>query len=108
MDFAVPTGTPVHAGGAGKVMLAEFLLNTGNTVIIDHGGGLKSFYYHMNSVETVVGTIVEQGELIGTVGSTGYSTGPHLHYEMRIGEQPVSPSMLFDPSAGLYSANSPD
>ena len=105
MDLAVSTGEPVHAGGAGKVLLAEFLLNTGNTVIIDHGGGLKGFYYHMNSVEVAAGDFVEKGELIGTVGSTGYSTGPHLHYEMRIGDQPVSPSMLFDPGAGLYSAN---
>jgi murein DD-endopeptidase MepM/ murein hydrolase activator NlpD len=104
MDLAVKTGTPVYASGAGKVLLAEFLYNTGNTVIIDHGGGLKSFYYHMDSVDTVAGKIVERGELIGTVGSTGYSTGPHLHFEMRIGEQPVSPSMLFDRSAGLYSA----
>ena len=103
MDFAVKTGTPVHASNAGKVLLAEFLLNTGNTVIIDHGGGLKSFYYHMDSVEDLAGTIIERGTLIGTVGSTGYSTGPHLHFEMRIGEQPISPSMLFDPGAGLYS-----
>ena len=104
MDFAVSTGTPVHASAAGMVLISEFLLNTGNTVIIDHGGGLKSIYYHMDSVEDLAGTVVEQGTLIGRVGSTGYSTGPHLHYEMRLGEQPVSPSMLFDPGAGLYSA----
>jgi len=104
MDIAVSAGTPVHASGAGKVLLAEFLLNTGNTVIIDHGGGLKSFYYHMSALDTTAGTIVKQGDLIGKVGSTGYSTGPHLHFEMRIGDQPINPSMLFDPGAGLYSA----
>ena len=103
MDLAVPTGTPVHATNGGIVLLAEFLLNTGNTVIIDHGGGLKSFYYHMDSVETEAGLVIERGTLIGTVGTTGYSTGPHLHFEMRIGEQPISPSMLFEPDAGLYS-----
>ena len=104
VDLAVPSETPVYACGRGMVLVAEFLLNTGNTVVIDHGGGLKSFHYHMNSVAAEAGTIIEQGELIGRVGSTGYSTGPHLHFEMRIGEQPVSPSMICDPDAGLYSA----
>jgi len=104
MDIAASTGTHVFAAGAGIVLIAEFLLNTGNTVVIDHGGGLKSIYYHMDSVDTTKGVFVEQGDLIGRVGTTGYSTGPHLHFEMRIGEQPISPSMLFDPDAGLYSA----
>ena len=103
MDIAVSTGTPVYASNAGRILLAEFLLTTGNTVVIDHGGGLKSIYYHMNSVDTEAGRIVAQGELIGTVGSTGYSTGPHLHFETRIGDQPISPSMLLEPNAGLYS-----
>jgi len=104
VDIAASTGTPVLATGAGRVLLAEFLLNTGYTVVIDHGGGLKSIYYHMDSIDTVPGTVVERGELIGRVGTTGYSTGPHLHFEMRIGEQPINPSMLLDPNAGLYSA----
>ena len=104
MDYAVPPGTPVHASGAGMVLVSEFLLNTGNTVVIDHGGGLKSYYYHMESVEDLAGTVIERGALIGHVGSTGYSTGPHLHFEMRIGEIPISPSMLLEPKAGLYSA----
>ena len=104
MDFAVPTGTPVWAGNAGKVLIAESLLNTGNTVVIDHGGGLKSFYYHMSALHTETGAMVAKGDLIGEVGSEGYSTGPHLHYEIRIGEQAISPSMLFDPGAGLYSS----
>ncbi|MDR3363917.1 MAG: M23 family metallopeptidase [Clostridiales Family XIII bacterium] len=104
MDFAVSTGTPVHAGGAGQVLVAAFLLNTGNTVVIDHGGGLKSFYYHMDSLDAEAGALVRRGDLIGRVGTTGYSTGPHLHYEMRIGDQAVSPSALFEPGAGLYSA----
>ena len=104
VDIAASTGTPVYAAGAGRVLLAEFLLSVGNTVVIDHGGGLIGIYYHMDSVDTIVDKIVERGELIGTVGSTGYSTGPHLHFEMRIGEQPISPSMLQEPTAGLYSA----
>jgi len=104
VDIAASTGTPVLASGAGRVLLAEFLLSVGNTVVIDHGGGLISIYYHMDSVDTEVDKIVERGELVGKVGTTGYSTGPHLHFEMRIGEQPVSPTMLREQAAGLYSA----
>ena len=104
VDIAAKTGTPVLATGAGRVLLSQFLLNTGNTAIIDHGGGLISIYYHMDAVEDLEGTIVERGQIIGRVGSTGYSTGPHLHFEMRIGDQPINPSMLLDEGAGLYSA----
>ena len=104
VDIAASTGTHVLATGAGRVLLAEFLLNTGYTVVIDHGGGLISIYYHMDSVDTTEGKVVERGELIGRVGTTGYSTGPHLHFEMRIGDQPINPSMLLDRAAGLYSA----
>ncbi|EGO64890.1 M23 family metallopeptidase [Acetonema longum] len=108
MDFAVDTGTPVLAPNAGRVVFAQRLLLTGYTVVIEHGGGLKSIYYHMNSITVSVDQIVQQGTQIGTVGSTGYSTGPHLHYEMRIGNQAVSPSLLFAPEAGLYSAEAND
>ncbi|MCL2111518.1 MAG: M23 family metallopeptidase [Clostridiales bacterium] len=104
IDYALPIGWAVHATGAGKVLLSEFLLNTGYTIVIDHGGGLISIYYHLDTVDVEEGAFVEQGEFIATVGNTGYSTGPHLHFEMRIGDQPISPSMLFDPNAGLYSA----
>jgi hypothetical protein len=103
MDIAAPEGTPVFAPNAGRVVMAERLLNTGNTVVIEHGGGLKSYYFHMSRIDTASGDMVEKGAPIGAVGSTGYSTGPHLHYEIRIGNQPVSPSMLFDANAGLYS-----
>lgn len=108
MDFAVDTGTPVLAPNAGRVVFAQRLLLTGYTVVIEHGGGLKSIYYHMNSITVSVDQMVQKGTQIGTVGSTGYSTGPHLHYEIRIGDQAVSPSMLFDPGAGLYSAEAND
>ncbi|NLW78974.1 MAG: M23 family metallopeptidase [Ruminococcaceae bacterium] len=103
MDIAVAEGTPVVAPNNGRVVLAEYLLNTGNTIVIEHGGGLKSYYYHLSALDVELGDMVEKGQLIGAVGSTGYSTGAHLHYEMRIGDQAVSPSMLFEDSAGLYS-----
>ena len=104
VDIAASTGTPVLATAAGRVLLAEFLLNTGWTVVLDHGGGLISIYYHMDSIATDPGLVMERGELIGRVGTTGYSTGPHLHFEMRIGDQPVNPTLLLEQSAGLYSA----
>ncbi|MDR1245875.1 MAG: M23 family metallopeptidase [Clostridiales Family XIII bacterium] len=103
MDIAAPEGSPVRAPNAGRVVMAERLLNTGNTVVIEHGGGLKSYYFHMSRLDVNIGETVNKGELIGAIGTTGYSTGPHLHYEMRIGNKPVSPSMLFSESAGLYS-----
>jgi murein DD-endopeptidase MepM/ murein hydrolase activator NlpD len=95
MDYAAPAGTPVYAPNAGRVVFAENLMLTGNTIVIEHGGGLKSIYYHMNSIDVTVDRIVERGARLGTVGSTGYSTGPHLHYEMRIGEQAVRPTQLY-------------
>jgi murein DD-endopeptidase MepM/ murein hydrolase activator NlpD len=103
MDIAAPEGTPVRAPNAGRTVMAERLLNTGNTIVIEHGGGLKSYYFHLSRLDVKAGDMVEKGALIGAVGTTGYSTGPHLHYEMRIGDRPVNPSMLFNESAGLYS-----
>ena len=103
MDIAADEGTSVLAPNNGRVVFAEYLLNTGYTAVIEHGGGLKSYYYHMYSLEVGVGDMAQKGMQIGRVGSTGYSTGPHLHYEMRIGNQAISPSMLFEGSASLYA-----
>jgi len=102
VDIAADTGTPVAAPNHGRVVLAEYLLNTGFTIAIEHGGGLKSYYYHMDSINVSAGDMVQKGARIGAVGSTGYSTGPHLHFEMRIGNQAVNPIILFDGSASLY------
>ena len=103
MDIAADEGVPVIAPNDGRVVFAEYLLNTGNTAVIEHGGGLKSYYYHMNALYVNAGDMVNKGAFIGEVGSTGYSTGPHLHFEMRIGNQAINPSMLFEQSASLYS-----
>lgn len=103
MDIAAAAGTPVLAPNAGRVVLAEYLLNTGNTIVIEHGGGLKSYYFHMSELHVEEGDMVKPAQLIGNVGTTGYSTGPHLHFEMRIGNQPISPEMLFEDTAGLYA-----
>lgn len=79
-DIAAPEGTGVRAANRGKVALARFLTLTGNTVMIDHGEGLYSLYHHMLNLSVKTGDIVERGQKIGEVGTTGFSTGPHLHF----------------------------
>nr|WP_312576764.1 M23 family metallopeptidase [Sedimentibacter sp.] len=85
IDLAAPTGTEVKAPNNGKVTLAmKGLLSTGNTLVIDHGMGLFTSYYHLDTIAVEVGDVVEKGSIIGTVGTTGFSTGPHLHYAVSI------------------------
>ena len=83
-------------------MFADFVIMTGNTVVIEHGAGLKTIYMHLSEIDCAEGDIVEQGDIIGLVGSTGYSTGPHLHFEVRIGDQSVSPWPLIDGTSDIY------
>ncbi len=104
VDIAAAEGTPIVAPNAGRVVLAEKLLNTGNTIVIEHGGGLKSYYFHMFELAVAEGDMVQTGQSLGAVGTTGYSTGPHLHFEMRIGDRAINPQMLYSADAGLYSA----
>ncbi len=80
LDIAAPAGTEVKASNRGKVVLARPLILTGNTVMIDHGEGLFSVYHHMLNLSVKNGEIVERGQKIGEVGSTGFSTGAHLHF----------------------------
>lgn len=91
IDLAVPRGTPVQASGSGRVLYAGFLQLTGNTVLIEHGYGLKSWYYHMDSLNVDTHAPVKQGDMIGTVGSTGFSTGPHLHFGMSVNNVFINP-----------------
>lgn len=91
IDYGLPVGTPVRAAAAGVVALAERLTVRGNTVFIDHGMGLYSGYFHMSQLAVQPGERVIPGELIGWVGSTGLSTGPHLHWELRLHGINVSP-----------------
>ncbi len=90
-DFSAPEGTPVVAPAAGRVMLAEPLTVRGNAVIIDHGLGVHTGYWHLSRIEVVPGQAVDVGDVIGRVGTTGLSTGSHLHWELRIGDVPVDP-----------------
>ena len=91
VDIAAPSGTPIGAGGGGEVIFAGWRGGYGNTVIIDHGGGRTTLYAHMSSIAVRVGQVVSRRQLVGRVGSTGLSTGPHLHYEARRNGSPVNP-----------------
>ena len=103
IDMACPLGTPVVAPQNGEVLYAGYLQLTGNTIVIAHGGGVKSIYYHMDSLDVAAGDAVVTGQKIGEVGTTGYSTGPHLHFEVKIGSQSVDPFQLFDGTSGLFA-----
>ena len=90
-DIGAPTGTPVVAVAPGIVTYASWMDVGGNTVIIDHGNGMTSLYCHLSSFGCSVGQYVETGQTICYIGSTGFSTGPHLHYEIRINGVSVDP-----------------
>jgi murein DD-endopeptidase MepM/ murein hydrolase activator NlpD len=90
-DIEVPMGTPVVAGARGRVIFVGWQNGYGRLITLDHGGGLTTRYGHLSEAEVVQGQQVARGEFIGRVGSTGRSTGPHLHYEVRINDDPVDP-----------------
>lgn len=90
-DIEAPMGAPVVAAASGTVTIACAQNGYGNVVYIDHGNGLSTRYGHLSRIDAVVGQQIARGELLGRVGSTGRSTGPHLHYEVRINNQPVNP-----------------
>ena len=90
-DFAGATGAPVKAAAAGTVKLVDRLLIRGNTIMIDHGWGIYTLYAHLNEALTQAGAQVEPGEIIGAIGSTGRSTGPHLHWEVWVNGVNVDP-----------------
>ena len=91
VDFGSPSGTVIKAAGAGVVLFVGPRGGYGNTVIIDHGGTLATLYAHQSRIATREGATVTRGQTIGYVGSTGFSTGPHLHFEVRVNGNPVDP-----------------
>lgn len=90
-DFGGDVGTPIYAPAAGRIVLAGKLTVRGNAVLIDHGLGLFSGYWHMSQIAVVEGQEVKPGDVIGYLGDTGLVTGPHLHWEMRLNEIAVEP-----------------
>ena len=91
IDIAAPTGTPIRAADSGSVRLAGTMGGYGNYTCIQHTGSLSTCYAHQSSIGVSTGQGVRQGQVIGTVGNTGNSTGPHLHFETRINGSPVNP-----------------
>ena len=95
IDFAANRGTPVYASGDGIVIDANYDNGYGNHVEIDHKNGYSTFYGHLNSLKVKPNQNVNRGDTIGTVGSTGVSTGYHLHYRVTYNGEPINPSKLF-------------
>jgi len=91
MDFAAEAGTPVRAPAPGRVVLAEAFKVRGKTLVIDHGRGVCSILQHLSAIEVPVGAEVAAGQTVGRVGNTGLSTGPHLHFEVRVLGVPQDP-----------------
>jgi len=96
VDIAIASGHPIKAANDGRVVLASNLYFSGNTVIIDHGLGLYTVYCHMSKLLVKRGVMVRQGEVIGLAGSTGLSTGPHLHWAAKINEARIDPLALLE------------
>jgi len=95
IDYAIGCGTEVVASNAGKIEVAQFLTMIGNTIVIDHGLGLKTYYEHMQDLSVEAGEVVSQGQVIGHVGTTGYSTGCHLHFQGMVKNQSINPEALY-------------
>lgn len=101
-DFAARTGTPVYATGDAVVeKVAFYHRGYGNEIVLDHGYGYKTRYAHLNTIEVAVGMKVSRGDRIGTIGNTGKSTGPHLHYEVVYMGRRVNPVNYFDMSMSV-------
>lgn len=95
IDYAAPTGTPIISPADGKVVLtADDMFYTGGTIGIDHGCGLVSIFSHLETVDVSRETIVKQGDVVGTVGSTGRSTGPHLDWRVNLGKTRLDPALV--------------
>jgi murein DD-endopeptidase MepM/ murein hydrolase activator NlpD len=91
IDIGVPTGTPIHAAAAGTVVYCGWMEGYGNLVVIDHHNGLATAYAHQSKLASTCGENVDQGEVIGYSGCTGFCTGPHVHFEVRVDGTPVDP-----------------
>jgi murein DD-endopeptidase MepM/ murein hydrolase activator NlpD len=96
VDFPAVTGTPVHAAQAGRVVIAEPMFFSGNTVVVDHGLGIYTFYCHLSEIAVIAGDKVEAGSLLGKVGATGRVTGPHLHWALSVNHARVNAMQILD------------
>jgi murein DD-endopeptidase MepM/ murein hydrolase activator NlpD len=90
VDYAGPVGTPIYAPAAGTIVFSDTLNIQGNALIVDHGLGVMTGYYHLSKVHVSVGDVVTRGQLLAEGGSSGLSSGPHLHWDLRVGNVPVN------------------
>jgi len=95
IDIAAPVGTPVRPVAAGRVIFSGSYQGFGRIVAIQHGKHMSSLYAHFEELSVTVGQLVDRGTVLGVVGSSGRSTGPHLHFEVRVAGMPVDPSWVF-------------
>ena len=91
VDISAPMGTPVKAAADGIIIHAGWNGGYGRCVIVDHGNNYQTLYGHLSRLDVMEGQEIRQGETLGSVGTTGHSTGPHLHYEVHVGSTPVNP-----------------
>jgi murein DD-endopeptidase MepM/ murein hydrolase activator NlpD len=105
VDFRAETGSSILATGPGKVVAAEYNGGYGNMVEVEHANGLTTRYAHMSAIAVSVGQIVKTGTVVGRVGSTGRSTGPHLHYETRINDEPIDPTRFLRAGSKLPASS---
>jgi len=91
VDISGTVGTPVRATADGVVSEAEFVSGYGRLIVVDHGGGVQTYYAHLSRFDVIPGQEVRRGQIIGAVGASGRVTAPHLHYEVRLGGNPVNP-----------------
>ena len=97
IDIGAPTGTDIVAAASGEVVVSTYSYSAGNYIMISHGGGVYTVYMHASKLLASVGQTVKQGQVIAKVGSTGYSTGPHLHFGIRAGGTYVNPRQYVSP-----------
>ena len=97
IDIGAPYGTPVHVTADGIVVYAGVINGYGRAVIVNHGHGIRTLYAHMSALVVTAGQRIDRGEVVGYVGDSGRSTGPHLHYEVRVNNDPVNPYRYLRP-----------
>ncbi len=107
VDLAMPTGSPIYATADGVISRADWFSGYGLYVAIEHGGELQTRYGHMSRLNVEAGQQVKKGDIIGYVGSTGRSTGPHLHYEVRIAGEAVNPVPYLNGSGTMLATRTP-
>lgn len=108
VDLAGSYGDSVGAAMSGRVVWASARSGYGNLVVLDHGNGIATYYAHLSAFAVAVGESVEAGQLVGYVGTTGRSTGPHLHYEVRVNGHPIEPGSVIAFDGSQFSVNGRD